>query len=590
MSSTSNNVVIRARDLGKVYKLYATPKHRLLDVMGLLPRGSAGVREHAALRDVSFDINRGEKVGIIGRNGAGKSTLLRLIAHATTPSRGTLEVRGETQALLQIGTGFHPDLTGRENVLAYLGHLGVVGAAADARVGEVSAFAELEEYIDQPVKTYSSGMAMRLMFSASTVIAPNLLVIDEVLGVGDAYFAKKSFDRIRELCGGEGTTLLLVTHDIYNAARLCDRMLWMDQGAVVVDDRPDIVVTAYEYSIRRQEERRLRLKAMSSAGGASGAPAGAAKLLVEIHTADGRPLPSPLFIGRLALALDGTVIDIAPVTAGADSIGATGTLVADGSAWGDRVEQAGRPAREFRNFGSVFHKVAALFDITGVTDHTALSVLVDAWCAADCAIDVVVFDDGRERRLGRFEIPAGRWTTVEARAAESRSRGAAAIGRTMAVGSGAVVLTGVQTCDASGAPQFIYEHGAPFAVRVGYRVSDPAVVAPQMIVVFHRNGVEDICRLYCRALDVSDAAAGAVVVSLPRLTIGEGQYTVSVAVTEPGYYDRQQTVFFSINPGMYDCWIRALEFQVVGGGTIGSGTVVVLDAEWTVQGAGVAHR
>src|SRR5262249_4413128 len=165
----------------------------------------------------------------------------------------------------QIGTGCHPDLTGRDNVIAYLGHLGVVGAAAEARVPDVAAFAELEEYIDQPVKTYSSGMAMRLMFAAATVMAPSLLVIDEVLGVGDAYVAKKSFDRIRELCSGEGTTLLLVTHDIYNAARLCDRMLWMDQGSVVIDDRPDVVVTAYEDSIRRQEERRLRLKAMSAA-------------------------------------------------------------------------------------------------------------------------------------------------------------------------------------------------------------------------------------------------------------------------------------------------------------------------------------
>jgi lipopolysaccharide transport system ATP-binding protein len=588
LSSTSNSVVIRARDLGKVYKLYATPRHRLLDVMGLLRRDSGGVREHAALRDVSFEVRRGEKVGIIGRNGAGKSTLLRLVAQATTPSSGTLEVRGETQALLQIGTGFHPDLTGRENVLAYLGHLGVAGAAADARVGEVTTFAELEEYIDQPVKTYSSGMAMRLMFSAATVIAPSLLVIDEVLGVGDAYFAKKSFDRIRELCAGEGTTLLLVTHDIYNAARLCDRMLWMDHGSVVVDDRPDVVVTAYEDSIRRQEERRLRLKAMTATGTTT--TTAVSKLLVEIRTVDARPLPSPLFIGRLGLALDGTLIDVAPVTSGADSVGATGSLVPEGSAWGDRVEQAGRPAREFRNFGSVFHKVAALFDVAGVTDLAALSVVLDAWSASACAIEVVLFADSSERSLGRFDISARRWTTVDARASERPSGSSIAAVRTTAVGSGGIVLTGLQTCDASGTPAFIYDHGAPFKLRVGYRVHDPAVRAPQMIVVFHRNGVEDVCRLFCGSLDLSGASEGAVTVDLPRLPLGEGQYTVSVAVTEPGYYDRQQTIFFSINPGMYDCWIRALEFRVVGGGAVGAGTAVVLEASWDVRGVGVASR
>ena len=349
MSSTSNNVVIHARGLAKEYKLYANPKARLLDLVGLLPSGRGGVRTHAALRDVSFDICRGEKVGIIGRNGAGKSTLLRLVAQATTPTSGTLEVRGETQALLQIGTGFHPDLTGRENVLAYLGHLGLTGRVADARVADVTAFAELEEYIDQPVKTYSSGMAMRLMFSASTVIAPSLLVIDEVLGVGDAYFAKKSFDRIRELCAGEGTTLLLVTHDIYNAARLCDRMMWMDQGQVVIDDRPDVVVTAYEDSVRRQEERRLRIKALNAA---SRAKPGGAQMLVELRSIDGRPLAAPLYISRLGLSLDGALIDVSPVAAGVDSAGGTGALVMEGSAWGDRERVAERDARAFRHFGS----------------------------------------------------------------------------------------------------------------------------------------------------------------------------------------------------------------------------------------------
>src|SRR6188474_986438 len=190
LSSISNNVVVRATGLSKRYRLYDSPRHRVLDTLGLLRGSRAAVREHLALADVSFDVTRGQKVGIIGRNGAGKSTLLRLITGATSPSSGTLKVHGETQALLQLGTGFHPDLTGRENVMAYLGHIGLTGSQARARVADVVDFAELEEYIDQPVKTYSSGMAMRLMFSASTVIAPSLLVIDEVLGVGDAYFAK----------------------------------------------------------------------------------------------------------------------------------------------------------------------------------------------------------------------------------------------------------------------------------------------------------------------------------------------------------------------------------------------------------------
>src|SRR5262249_53387658 len=250
-------------------------------------------------------------------------------------------------------------------------------------------------------------------------------------------------------------------------------------------------------------------------------------------------------------------------------------------------EQDGRPAREFRNFGSVFHKVGAVFDITGVTEVAALSILVDAWSASACAVEIALFGEGGEHRLGRFDIPERRWTTIDAQAADHHARAAAAR-RTTAVGSGAIVLTALQACDPSGAPAFIYRHGEPFTLRVAYRVNDRSIRTPQMIVVFHRNGVEDVCRLYCGALDVSEAAEGAVLVRMPRLPLGEGQYTVSVSITEPGYYERPQTVFFSINPGVYDCWIRALELRVAGGGIVGTGTAVVLDAEWIVRGAGVA--
>jgi lipopolysaccharide transport system ATP-binding protein len=575
---TSSNVVVRAAGLSKRYRLYASPRHRVLDTIGLLRRSSGAIREHAALTDVSFEVTSGQKVGIIGRNGAGKSTLLKLITGATSPTSGTLEVTGETQALLQMGTGFHPDLTGRENVLAYLGHLGLGSRDAGRRVSEVVEFAELEEYIDQPVKTYSTGMAMRLMFAASTVIAPSLLVIDEVLGVGDAYFAKKSFDRISEICSRDGTTLLLVTHDIYNAARLCDRMLWMDHGRILIDDRPDVVITAYEDSIRRQEERRLRLKAMSAGRAESAA---AVKMLVEIRSADGRPLPSPLLISRLGLRLGGTLIDLAPVVSSADSAGSKCALVFEGGAWGEEQLHEGRRVRPFRNFGSVFQKVGVVFDVTGVVDPAALSIAFDAWSATGCTVAVVAFDGAAERPLGRYEIPSGQWTTIETEAASPDAGSIAA--RTAPVGSGAVVITGIRALDAGGRDAFIFEHGAPLTLGIGYRVHDPCVIAPQMIVVFHRQGVEDVCRLFCGRLELPPGRSGEVLIQVPRLAIGTGHYTLSVAVTESGYYDRQQTVFFSINPGMYDCWSRALELQIVGGGVVAGGTGVVLEANWSLR-------
>jgi lipopolysaccharide transport system ATP-binding protein len=191
-----SEIVIRAVGLTKIFRLYSKPHYRFLDMFGLL-RAPGAYQEHAALNSLDMEIRRGEKVAFIGRNGAGKSTLLRLITGVTQPSSGTLEVRQGANALLQIGTGFHPDFSGRENARAYLAHLGVAGRAAEEKIMGIVDFSELEEYIDQPVKTYSSGMMARLMFATSTAIAPDLLVLDEILGVGDAYFANKSFERIK---------------------------------------------------------------------------------------------------------------------------------------------------------------------------------------------------------------------------------------------------------------------------------------------------------------------------------------------------------------------------------------------------------
>src|SRR5262245_50198427 len=163
-----SDVVIRAADLRKVYRLYPGPMDRFLDMIRIRGRGNGRYAEHVALDGINLTIRRGEKVAIIGRNGAGKSTLLKLVSKITVPTSGTIEVEGHARALLQIGAGFYPDFTGRENVLAYLAHLGVTGKQAEQQVRTIVEFAELEEYVDQPIKTYSTGMAARLMFATST--------------------------------------------------------------------------------------------------------------------------------------------------------------------------------------------------------------------------------------------------------------------------------------------------------------------------------------------------------------------------------------------------------------------------------------
>ncbi|MBC7204442.1 MAG: ATP-binding cassette domain-containing protein, partial [Pusillimonas sp.] len=197
------------------------------------------------------------RVGLVGRNGAGKSTLLKLIAGLIQPSAGTVRVRGNVQALMELGTGFHPEFTGRANVLSSFAYQGITGAHARKLLDDVLEFAELDDFIDKPVKTYSSGMYSRLAFAAATAVRPEILIIDEILGAGDSYFASKSAKRMRTLTA-EGATVLFVSHDMSAVQMICDRAVWIERGRIVADGDPIEVGRSYAASIRKQEELRLR--------------------------------------------------------------------------------------------------------------------------------------------------------------------------------------------------------------------------------------------------------------------------------------------------------------------------------------------
>jgi len=248
---------VTVRDVSKVYRLYSSLADQGLDVLGL-----AWLRfwrkpqyaQHPALDGVSLSIKRGERVGIVGRNGAGKTTLLKLITGNFEPSRGSVEVDGRVQALLTVGLGFHPDFTGYQNVRSSLAYSGVSGQALEQAVQDVVDFAELGEYLHQPLKTYSLGMQARLMFAASTAVRPDILIVDEILGAGDAYFSAKSAHRMEGLAGS-GCTLLLVSHSMQQILQFCERAIWLETGKVVMDGDALAVVKAYEeYSQRLEAE------------------------------------------------------------------------------------------------------------------------------------------------------------------------------------------------------------------------------------------------------------------------------------------------------------------------------------------------
>ncbi|MEZ5595994.1 MAG: ABC transporter ATP-binding protein [Pseudomonadales bacterium] len=256
---------ISIEGLGKAYTLYARPSDRFLDAFGLLrflPRRRAACADFWALRDLNLVINKGERIGFVGRNGAGKSTLLKLIAGTVAPTEGQLSVNGQVQALMELGTGFHPDFTGRQNIAASLAYQGLSTREIRTLEEEIIDFAELDEFIDQPIKSYSAGMYARLAFSTATSILPEILIIDEILGAGDAYFAGKCMERMRQLTTRDGVTVLFVSHDISSVQQLCTRAVWIDRGCVQADGDTVEVVKAYYRSIQREDALRRRAKAM----------------------------------------------------------------------------------------------------------------------------------------------------------------------------------------------------------------------------------------------------------------------------------------------------------------------------------------
>jgi len=222
----SSDTVLRINDLSKCYQIYERPRHRL---MQSIFRRRKFYREFWALRGVTLDVKRGEVLGIIGRNGAGKSTLLQMICGTVGPTSGTIEVTGRVAALLELGAGFNPEFTGRENAFLNAAILGMTQDEIAARFDDIVAFADLAEFIDEPVKTYSSGMFMRLAFAVAIHVSPDILIVDEALSVGDIAFRNKCIERIQTLVR-QGVTVLFVTHDISTLQLLCSRALWLDHG------------------------------------------------------------------------------------------------------------------------------------------------------------------------------------------------------------------------------------------------------------------------------------------------------------------------------------------------------------------------
>ncbi len=264
-------VAIRVDAVSKTFRTWASPAQRLIVPMlhrggsllahalpGLATRLQASARRrihvHEALRDISFTLQRGEALGIVGLNGSGKSTLLQIIAGVLPATTGTVETHGRVAALLELGSGFNPELTGRENIHINAAILGLDRRQVEARLADIIAFADIGDYVDQPVKTYSSGMALRLAFSVQVHIDPDILIVDEALAVGDAAFQAKAMTRIQETLA-RGTTLLFVGHDLNAIRAFCQRAILLEEGRVATQGSPEEVIEEYLYRVHAKAAR-----------------------------------------------------------------------------------------------------------------------------------------------------------------------------------------------------------------------------------------------------------------------------------------------------------------------------------------------
>ena len=265
--------LLSVNNVGKNFRAYSSEWKRFARWFGIQTKSQ---EEHWVLKHVSFEINAGEAIGIIGQNGAGKSTLLKMITGTLKPSEGSIQVNGRISAILELGMGFNTELTGRQNVFHSAGMMGFSNEQVTNVIEEIEAFAEIGEYFDEPVRVYSSGMQVRVAFAVATAFRPEILIVDEALSVGDAYFQHKSFARIKDF-QEQGTTLLIVSHDRSAIQALCNRAIMLEQGTVIKDGNPEEVFDFYNAIIAEKENATVtvektadgRAKTVSGTGEAS---------------------------------------------------------------------------------------------------------------------------------------------------------------------------------------------------------------------------------------------------------------------------------------------------------------------------------
>jgi len=610
--SSEDIVAVRLTGVSKCYTVYSSPRYWLAEFLGFgrLLREGRHYRSFWALRDINLEVSRGSRVAIVGRNGAGKSTLLRIISENISPTTGTVETHGRCEALMQLGTGFNPEFSGRECVFSALGYMGVTGAEARDRLLDILEFSELEDFIDQPVRTYSAGMYLRLAFSVATVLAPEILIIDEVLSAGDLYFQAKCLSRIQALTSGPGTTVLFVSHDLEAAQRLCDTFVWVDRGRVVAQGPATEVRAAYEDSVRRQQEMRMRARNMRlrqplvqylQAAGTEGA-----HILGRIVVDLAGPGPGPE-IHALRLFVRGERVEEIRVGDAMDDASSQypSFVITDdrSGGWGPPHEVDGRLAREARpavDGGAGFALLLHRDDFTDPACSVSLEVEYRDASSAASYLELnggaagmkrlLTLEHARDGRSKTARALIPRWIYAPARSenapregspvrAEAQDAADLAAGGSRAplspeagapsrrFGTGQVRIDSIRFIGADSAETYVLRHGRKMILEISYHCEDDTLLGTSLVcaVGFIEAGGLEVSAIISSADGAifTVTPRGRIRMTVDRLLFCNGTYRVSIGLFSQmdlhGYNPH-----FTASPWLFDLLARTHEIVVEG--------------------------
>lgn len=579
----SETPAIRLQGVGKLYRVFSRPAETVLDAVGLgavLRLRGIEPRMFWSLRGVDLEIQKGRRLGIIGRNGAGKSTLLKVISGAISASEGEVDVRGRVQALFEAGSGFHPEFTGYENIRAALTYQGLTNDEIERAASDIAEFTELEQFLAQPIKTYSLGMQARLAFAVATSARPDILIVDEVLGAGDAYFAAKSTERMQQLVQHSGATVIIVSHALDQIMRYCDECIWLDRGRVAMRGRTLDVVNAYERFIQALDERRMLLRNRRR-GPEGGAFEDHREALVVALRVVG---DAGVDVGRVTLSARGGSVEEIRVGDVQDvSPGSSASVMLESSSWSEPRDDRGAsfrtvtvPARGQAMGHLVFYALGEFepgeYELRlRVRPRGGARLLATVTLRGQAIVsDMPVTDGAAQADWHEWTVPL-----LIDRAASPLEE---TVGGAQWSGDRSITISHTEIVGDDGASKAVFRAGEKLTVRTTlqahrsgtFRLVVGATLA-RMDGILVTNAISPVL-----PATLDDEEEVRVDLDWDQLNLGDGRYHITVSVFEERVSDQTR----------YDLLARALEFGVVGGDSIRGQAIFDHPSQWSMTPRG----